>query len=161
MKILLIEPPKKFWFVMGEYLPPPYNLLLLAAVIEKEFPEINVKVIDCQANRLDWEKVKRKIRQEDPDIVGSGSHATCNVYKTIRTLDLVKKINPQIVTIAGGNHFTMLDKVTLQEYPFIDIIVRYEGEKALVELLKYYSANETSKKGLKAIKGISFMENRI
>ncbi|MHA2389762.1 MAG: hypothetical protein ACXACW_13675 [Candidatus Hodarchaeales archaeon] len=45
MKILLIEPPKKFWFVMGEYLPPPYNLLLLAAVIEQQLPDITVKVI--------------------------------------------------------------------------------------------------------------------
>jgi len=161
MKILLIEPPKKFWFVMGEYLPPPYNLLLLAAVIEKEFPEINVKVIDCQANGLDWETLERKIRQEDPDIVGSGSHATCNVYKTVRTLDLVKKINPQIVTIAGGSHFTILDEVTLREYPFIDIIVRYEGEKALVDLLKYYSRSGIIKTGLKSIKGISFIENNI
>jgi anaerobic magnesium-protoporphyrin IX monomethyl ester cyclase len=54
MKLLLVEPPKQFWFIMGEYLPPPYNLLLLAAVVEKELPDINVIVVDCQAENLDW-----------------------------------------------------------------------------------------------------------
>jgi anaerobic magnesium-protoporphyrin IX monomethyl ester cyclase len=97
MKILLIEPPKKFWFVMGEYLPPPYNLLLLAAVIEQQLPEVTVKVIDSQAENLDWFGLEEVIRREKPDIVGSGSHATCNVYKTVRVLDMLKKIITTIV----------------------------------------------------------------
>ena len=25
MKVLFVEPPRDFWFVMGEYLPPPYG----------------------------------------------------------------------------------------------------------------------------------------
>ena len=90
---------------MGEYLPPPYNLLLLAAVIEQQLPDVNVKVIDSQAEDLDWFGLEEVIRRENPDIVGSGSHATCNVYKTVRTHDLVKRINPEIITIAGGSHF--------------------------------------------------------
>ena len=89
MKILLIEPPKKFWFVMGEYLPPPYNLLLLAAVIEQQLPDITVKVIDSQAENLDWFGLEEVIKREKPDIVGSGSHASCNVYKTVRILFLL------------------------------------------------------------------------
>ena len=96
MRILFIEPPKDIWFVMGEYLPPPYNLLLLAAVVEKNLPDIDVKVIDCQAEELDWFTLEERIKREKPDIIGSGSHATCNVYKTVRVLDLVKRINPEI-----------------------------------------------------------------
>ena len=159
MKLLLVEPPKKFWFVMGEYLPPPYNLLLLAAVIEKELPDYEVEVVDCQAEGLDWFTLEQRIRQENPDIVGSGSHSTCNVYKTVRTLDLTKRINPEIITIAGGSHFTMMDEVSLEEYPSIDVIVRYEGEKALVDLLTYYQAQGDTEEGLKEIKGISFRKD--
>ena len=65
MKLLLVEPPKHFWFVMGEYLPPPYNLLILAAVVEKELPEVEVKIVDCQAEKLDWEQLRERIRKEN------------------------------------------------------------------------------------------------
>ncbi|MHA1236390.1 MAG: B12-binding domain-containing radical SAM protein [Candidatus Hodarchaeales archaeon] len=159
MKVLLIEPPKKFWFVMGEYLPPPYNLLLLAAVIEQQLPDVTVKVIDSQAESLDWFELEEVIRREKPDIVGSGSHATCNVYKSVRILDMVKRVNPEIITIAGGSHFTMLDDVSLKEYPNIDLIVRYEGEKALIAVLTYVQQHGFTKEGLKSIKGISFIQN--
>ena len=160
MKILLIEPPKKFWFVMGEYLPPPYNLLLLAAVVEQQLPDTNVKVIDSQAENLDWFGLEEVIKREKPDIVGSGSHASCNVYKTVRILDLVKRIDPEIVTIAGGSHFTMMDELSLKEYPSIDLVVRYEGEKALVAVLRYIQQHGFTKGGLKEIKGISYIQDK-
>ncbi len=35
MKILFVEPPKEFWFVMGEYLPPPLGILQLAGYLEQ------------------------------------------------------------------------------------------------------------------------------
>ncbi len=154
---MLIEPPKKFWFVMGNYLPPPYNLLLLAAIIEKEFPSIELKVIDCQAEDLDWIKLEERIKQEKPDIVGSGSHATCNVFTTIRTLDLAKGINPNIMTLTGGSHFTALDDATLAEFPVIDVITRYEADKTIVDLLKHFSRHGLTKRGLEQISGIAFI----
>ena len=159
MKLILVEPPKKYWFVMGEYLPPPYSLLILAAMVEKELPEVKVKIIDCQAENLDWKKLEERIRKEKPDIVGSGSHATCNVYKTVRTLDLAKKIDPGVITITGGSHFTMLDEATLTQYLSIDIILRYEAEKALVNLLRHFRKNGCSIKGLERIQGIAFRHN--
>jgi anaerobic magnesium-protoporphyrin IX monomethyl ester cyclase len=159
MKFLLIEPPKKFWFVMGEYLPPPYNLALLAACVEKELPDIQVQIVDCQAEELDWSGLEERIQRENPDIIGTGSHATCNTYKTVRTLDLAKKNNPEIITLTGGSHFTILDESSLKDYPVIDIIIRYEGEKALVELLKLFQTQGHLREGLKEIKGISFIEN--
>lgn len=159
MKLLLVEPPKRYWFVMGDYLPPPYNLLLLAAVVEKELPGVEVKIIDCQAEEFDWDKLEERIRLEKPDIVGSGSHATCNVYKTVRTLDLAKKIDPEVVTITGGSHFTMFDEETLTQYPVIDIIVRYEAEKAFVELIRHFQTLGLSINGVKNVKGIAFKQN--
>lgn len=46
--ILFVEPPKDYWFLMGEYLPPPTILLVLAAYVERELPDMKVNVIDCQ-----------------------------------------------------------------------------------------------------------------
>jgi len=36
MKVLFVEPPKEYWFVMGEYLPPPLGILELAAYLESQ-----------------------------------------------------------------------------------------------------------------------------
>ena len=159
MKLLLVEPPKQFWFVMGEYLPPPYSLLILAAVVEKELPEVKVKIIDCQAENLNWEELEERIRKEKPDVVGSGSHATCNAYKTVRALDLAKQIDPEIITVTGGSHFTVLDEATLSQYPSIDLIIRYEAERALVELLKHFQMNGRTLDGLERVQGITFRKN--
>ncbi|MEE9116187.1 MAG: hypothetical protein V3U09_04745 [Thermoplasmata archaeon] len=40
--ILFVEPPKDYWFLMGEYLPPPTGLLVLAANVEREIPDMGV-----------------------------------------------------------------------------------------------------------------------
>ncbi|MDY6866278.1 MAG: hypothetical protein SVY15_09970 [Halobacteriota archaeon] len=48
-KLLLVEPPKDYWFLMGEYLPPPTGLLALAAYVEGRIFDLEMKIIDCQA----------------------------------------------------------------------------------------------------------------
>ena len=42
---MFIEPPKDIWFVMGEYLPPPYGIIQLAAYLEKDVP-ISARWVD-------------------------------------------------------------------------------------------------------------------
>ena len=61
MKILFIEPPREFWFVMGEYLPPPFGILQLAAYLEREVEDVEIEVLDCTAQQLGWSDIGRKI----------------------------------------------------------------------------------------------------
>jgi len=56
-----VEPPKDFWFVMGEYLPPPLGILQLAAYLEKMSNDAEVEVLDCQAEKMDWKALERYI----------------------------------------------------------------------------------------------------
>jgi anaerobic magnesium-protoporphyrin IX monomethyl ester cyclase len=60
-KILFVEPPKDYWFVMGEYLPPPTSLLILAAYVERELPDIEISILDCQAEKMDWSNLEKYI----------------------------------------------------------------------------------------------------
>ena len=57
-RLLFVEPPKDYWFLMGEYLPPPAGLLALAAYVERELPDMEVGVLDCQAERRGWSGMK-------------------------------------------------------------------------------------------------------
>jgi anaerobic magnesium-protoporphyrin IX monomethyl ester cyclase len=138
-----VEPPKEFWFVMGEYLPPPLGLLQLAAYLESKTDDVEIEVLDCQAKTVDWKGLERHIQDFDPDIVASSGLATCNTYTTIRTLETAKKVKPDVLTVVGGQHFTATAHESLETYPEIDVIVRGEGEQTLVELVKTL-VNKTS-----------------
>ncbi|WP_455367193.1 B12-binding domain-containing radical SAM protein [[Eubacterium] cellulosolvens] len=152
MKILFVEPPKDFWFVMGEYLPPPLGILELAAYLESRTPSIDVEVLDCQSERLDWRGLEKHIESYSPDILATSALATCNTYTVLRTLEIAKKVDANIKTLVGGQHFTTTAQESLETYPEIDVIVRGEGEQTLIEIVNTLDR----KKPLKNVKGISF-----
>ena len=52
VKVLFIEPPKEIWFVMGEYLPPPYGIIQLAAYLEREVKDAQIEILDCNAQQV-------------------------------------------------------------------------------------------------------------
>jgi anaerobic magnesium-protoporphyrin IX monomethyl ester cyclase len=140
MRILFIEPPKEFWFILGEYIPPPLGILTLAAYLKSKNPSIEIEVIDCQAEGLDWEKLEKRIEQCKPDIVALSGLSTCNAYTVLKTIDITKKISPSIKTVIGGQHFTALADETLRERRSVDYIVRGEGEDTLTELVRKIEA---------------------
>ena len=156
MKVLFVEPPKDIWFVMGEYMPPPYGIIQLAAYLETEAKDVEIKVLDCNAEQVNWKGMEKRIESFNPDIVASSGLATCNTYLIVRTLETAKRTNPDILTIAGGQHFTATAQESLETYREIDVIVRGEGEQTLVELVK----NANKKSFFPQIKGISFRYKR-
>jgi anaerobic magnesium-protoporphyrin IX monomethyl ester cyclase len=152
MKVLFIEPPKDVWFVMGEYLPPPYGIIQLAAYLETKVKDVEIKVLDCNAQKIDWKELEKQIEAFNPDIVASSALATCNTYVVARTLETAKKVNPEVLTVTGGQHFTATAEESLKEFLEIDVIVRGEGEETLVELVK----NAKKPSAFLRVKGISF-----
>jgi len=152
MRVLFVEPPKDIWFVMGEYLPPPYGIIQLAAYLEREVKDVEIEVLDCNAQQVNWAGLERRIQSSNPDIVASSALATCNTYLIARTLQTAKQVDPDILTVTGGQHFTATAQESLETYPEIDVIVRGEGEQTLTELAR----NAEDKKPFQKIKGISY-----
>lgn len=64
-KLLFVEPPRNYWFVMGEYLPPPSSLLVLAAYVEKEFPKLEIEILDCQAEKMSWSGLENILNHQN------------------------------------------------------------------------------------------------
>jgi len=156
MKILFVEPPREFWFVMGEYLPPPFGIVQLAAYLEREVKDAEIKVLDCTAQQLFWGDMERNIESFDPDIIAVSAFATCNVYLALRTLEIAKKVKPEILSVTGGQYFSVTAQESLEKYPEIDVIVRGEGEVTLAELVK----KGDRKSQFPNIRGISFRHNK-
>jgi anaerobic magnesium-protoporphyrin IX monomethyl ester cyclase len=67
--LLFVEPPRNFWFVMGEYLPPPYGIIQLATYLESKIKDVEIEVVDCNAKKLDWNGLQKHIESTRPDIV--------------------------------------------------------------------------------------------
>ena len=152
MKVLFVEPPKDIWFVMGEYLPPPYGIIQLAAYLEGEVEDVEIKVLDCNAQHVDWKGLEKQIESFNPDILAASALATCNTYLVARTLETAKRINPEVLTVTGGQHFTATAQESLETYSEIDVIVRGEGERTFAELVR--DAGRIS--SLQKVDGISF-----
>jgi len=152
--IVFVEPPRIFWFVMGEYLPPPSTLLILAAYVERELPDADVHIVDCQAERLDWTGLEHRLQSLDPTMVLSSGFTT-NAYSCAKTVETAKTISPDITTVVGGIHFSFTPDESLHNYPEIDYIVRGEGERTLVDLITaLHHHNKPSD-----VQGISYRHN--
>jgi len=149
--IIFVEPPRNYWFVMGEYLPPPTTLLILAAYVERELPEVNIEVVDCQAAMMGWNSLEKEIASRDPTLVLT-SGFTCNAYSCARTAEIAKKIDDDIITVVGGIHFSFTPEESLIDFPEIDYIVRGEGEQTLVELITTLQKDGDPSK----VRGLSF-----
>ena len=158
MRVLFIEPPKDIWFVMGEYLPPPYGIVQLASYLEKQVSDARLEVLDCNAEKVDWKDMEQRIAASNPDVVACASLATCNTYAVVKTLETAKRMVPNVLTVTGGQHFTATAQDSLEQFPIIDVIVRGEGERTLTELVRAHQ----EKTNFSKIQGISYRNgNRI
>ena len=152
MRIVFVEPPKEYWFVMGEHLPPPTACIQLAAYVEAKHKEYDITVVDCQAERLDWRGLERRLADLRPDIVAVSSLSTCNTYTVVRAMEVAKLAAPHAFTVTGGQHFTALSEPSLREYKVVDAIARGEGEETMLELAEAIESG----RNLSGVRGLTF-----
>lgn len=128
------------------------GLLSIAAYIENH--GYNVNVIDNNAERLDLEKLIKKILKTDPKVVAF--HITSLTYPEVRNcLEQIKNENEDIIKIAGGPLASMYPEIVAGN-PNIDFVIRNEGEITLHELL-----TKIEKDGnIKDIQGISYKKGK-
>ena len=153
MKVLLVEPPRKTWDLMGTCVSPPLGLAQLAAVLEAA--GIEVDIIDCNASGIGWSALEANIERSQPTIIGATA-TTPFFDEALRVMGVAKKLLPNIITVLGGPHVTFTASETLCQHPEIDVIVRGEGEQALLELLRCYDTGSN----LSQVKGIAFRDEQ-
>ncbi|MDP2008084.1 MAG: magnesium-protoporphyrin IX monomethyl ester anaerobic oxidative cyclase [Rubrivivax sp.] len=95
----------------------------------------DVHFVDAMTNHLDDDAVRAQIQELKPDIVGLTA-ITPAIYKAERLLQVAKEVNPAIVTVLGGIHGTFMYPQVLKEAPWIDAIVRGEGEQVFLNFVR-------------------------
>jgi radical SAM superfamily enzyme YgiQ (UPF0313 family) len=149
MHITLINPPSPSGAPSSRFIP--LGLGYLVAYLEAHRFEVNV--IDYQTRKLTTEELRKNLSINQPKIVGVTT-STLTYRSAIDIVKNVKETLPNCLTIFGGAHVTVLDEQSLCETPELDIIVRGEGEKTLLEIAEFVSGQHIEE--IKNIKGITF-----
>jgi anaerobic magnesium-protoporphyrin IX monomethyl ester cyclase len=154
-KIIFVRCPKYMWPWVNESdnFLFPIGLPIVAAAIREKIKDVSIKIIDCPPSKIGWESLEKMLREEKPDIIGAGEEALYH-HETIRLFKLAKKIDPAVITLAGGHYFSWMVEDSLKNYP-IDIIVRFEGEETTPELIAALLDNGD----LSKVKGIAYKRN--
>jgi len=169
MRVMLINPPN---IQPRDYRFPslvfqPTGLVYLAAVLEEE--GVKIKIIDAFAEEWnqeriedDWritglsdKEIKQKIKRFKPDMVGVSIPFTIQARMGRRMLRLVKEVNGNIHTLAGGADVSVRFKEALAD-PNLDVVVIGEGEKTILDLVRALAKNEN----LRRVPGIAFRSKK-
>lgn len=94
----------------------------------------DVTFVDAMTHHLDEEQVRAKITELQPDVVGCTA-ITPAIYQAERLLQVAKEVKPDCVTVLGGIHGTFMYPQVLKEAPWIDAVVRGEGEQVFLNLV--------------------------
>ncbi|MBX5327665.1 MAG: B12-binding domain-containing radical SAM protein [Candidatus Bathyarchaeia archaeon] len=130
---------------------PPLGILYIATVLEKEGFEVSL--LDQAAKGYTIDETVKWVRKENPDVVGFSTLASSGRTAAVLSGE-VKKENPEITTVFGNYYATFNTERIMQKYPWVDIIVRGEGEITTLELAKSLKDG----KSLKNVLGITFRE---
>ncbi|MDA3129210.1 B12-binding domain-containing radical SAM protein [Aliibacillus thermotolerans] len=79
--------------------------------------------------------------EKNPDVIGFSCYIW-NIEETIVVASMLKKIKPELKIVFGGPEVTYDTEYWMERIPFVDFIVRNEGEETFKQLLDEISSNE-------------------
>ena len=124
-KVILFLPP-----YAGRILGPPLGLLSLAGSLRDSGYE--PRIVDGALLRDYRERITREVL--DCACFGVSLLTGPMIRDAIEMSLLVRKLRPDVPVVYGGWHPSLLTGETLRE-DFVDIVVRHQGERTLVEIL--------------------------
>ncbi len=159
MKIVLVFPP---FYLQGMYNLPPLGLINVATSIKNSGHQIVLLdlVLAIRQNTLTmgkniYDESAEIILGENPDLVAMSAQCTTfppaiQISKRIRARD------PHVKIVFGGHNVSFTDRATLENFPFIDCMVRGEGETIFPELIAAYAGGDDES----GIAGITFRQGK-
>ncbi|MDI6784825.1 MAG: radical SAM protein, partial [bacterium] len=111
---------------------PPIDLLYIAGAIEPAGVQCQIK--DYPVTGGNWDTLKQVLADFRPEIMFL-SITTPSLDSDMQACKLAKEVDPNLITVAKGAHFTLLDKDALTKYPDLDIVIRGEYELTAKEVV--------------------------
>jgi anaerobic magnesium-protoporphyrin IX monomethyl ester cyclase len=134
--------------------PPAWVAYLSGALRKAGFSQITF--IDAMTNHIPDEELGRRLAELKPDVVGVTA-ITPSIYKAERVLEIARDVCPGAVRVLGGVHATFMYKQVLSEAPWVDVIVRGEGEEIFANLVRAVAEGRWPRDRA-SIKGLAWRE---
>ncbi|MFP4495527.1 MAG: magnesium-protoporphyrin IX monomethyl ester anaerobic oxidative cyclase [Halochromatium sp.] len=112
--------------------------------------------VDALVDNLDEEQLRVAIRESNADIVATTA-MTPMIYTAQRLLQIAKEECPNAITVLGGIHPTFMYQQVFGEAPWIDAIVRGEGEAVTLNLVRAIDEGRWPAER-ERIKGIAYLD---
>lgn len=159
MKIVLVFPP---FYLESLYNLPPLGLINLAMTLKGSSHEVVLIdfVLAIRQKKLPmgqdiYGDCADRILEEAPDLVGFS--AQCTTYPAvIQICKKIKKKRLDVKVLIGGHNASFVDQQTLEKYPFVDAIVRGEGEVTFPELVAAYERGKNEER----IDGVTYRHGK-
>ena len=153
MKVLFVTPPYHCGVVevAGRWVPLPF--VYLAGSVRAAGHE--AIIYDAMTKWDTHDDIEDRIRREQPDVVATTA-ITATINDCLEIFRRARKVAPSAKTVIGGVHPNFMYKEILERTPdLVDIVVRGEGEHAMVEILEHLGDTDA----LQGVKGIAFLHN--
>jgi radical SAM superfamily enzyme YgiQ (UPF0313 family) len=96
----------------------------------------NIEILDFDTAGLNVQQVIYYLSQSKPDIIGFSCYCW-NIEKVLDTARILKTLYPDMKIVLGGPEVGPIGPKYLGEHPFLDVVIKGEGEITFAELLKY------------------------
>lgn len=134
--------------------PPAWAAYISGALKAAGFTD--VRFIDAMTHHIPDDRLEVMLREAQPDVI-MATAITPAIYKAQETLQLAKRLFPDVPTVLGGVHGTFMYRQVFTEAPWVDYIVRGEGEEVVVNLVRAM-ADGTLAETRRDIRGIAFVD---
>lgn len=114
----------------------------------------DIELVDFDTESLSVQQVIYYLTQNRPDIIGFSCYCW-NIEKVLDIARILKTIFPEIKIVLGGPEVGPIGTKYLKENPYLDVVVKGEGEITFTEVLKYYLGEGR----LQELDGISYRLN--
>ena len=135
MRVTLINPPYQTItsnFGVGHQVP--LGLLMVGGALRDAGHDVSL--LDAEATGLSTDEVAARVRRLRPEVVLTGHAGSTPAHPVcMRMLEAVKRVCPDVVCGYGGVFPTYHAEQVLGDHPYVDVIVRGEGEATAVALL--------------------------
>ncbi len=135
--------------------PPAWAPYLTGSLRRAGFDD--VVFVDAMTDNLEEEALRARLAALAPDVIGVTA-ITPSIYAAERVLEIAREVCPTALRVLGGVHATFMFRQVLSEAPWIDVIVRGEGEEIFANLVR--AADEGRwPADRRRIKGLAFIED--
>lgn len=112
--------------------PPAWVAYLAGSLKVAGFDDIHF--IDAMTMNVTPEDLRRRMIELQPDVIGTTA-ITPAIYEAEAVLKIASEVVPGALRVLGGIHATFMYRQVLSEAPWVNVIVRGEGEEIMTALM--------------------------